>query len=116
MESRGQRRTFRLLDRPGNSLDIVRPITRLAAFELVEIKRDVALKVDRVSLADATGHREARDHGEAVDGDGHDQSAVIVGMITQQFDTPRRDAQRVGLGSKLSEEGVPGAGLQFARG
>src|SRR5208282_531679 len=116
VESRSQRRSLRLLDRPDNSFYVIWPISRLAAFSVVQVKGDVAEKIQGVSTTGASCCRASRDHGESVDSDGHDQAAVVVGVIAQQLDPPGRDAQRGGLKSELGDKGGCSAGFQFARG
>src|SRR5208283_1743376 len=54
VESRSQRRALRLLDRPDNSFYVIWPISRLAAFSVVQVKGDVAEKIQGVSATGAS--------------------------------------------------------------
>jgi hypothetical protein len=116
VEFRGQDLSLCLLDRPDNSFYVIRPVARLAAFQILEVKGDVAEKIHGMRATRTPGGRASRDHGEAVDCDSHDQAAVVISVVAQQFDPPGRNAQRGGRDSELLDKGGCGTGFQFARG
>ena len=99
---------------PADAADIPRPGPGLGLFDLVERKVVGLAEIDRDDRRLSACRTTADNHGRPIDRRGHDQTAVVVGVVAQQLDpagstahdgrfaAEPRGESRAGLRQKLS--------------
>ena len=76
------------LEGPGRALDVFDPA--LAAVERAQLELLLVREVERAEHDPVVGARAQRDPGPEVQGHGEDEPFVVVGVLAEQVDAPRR--------------------------
>ena len=79
---------------PADAADIAGPGPGLGALDRIEREGVGLVEVDRVDRASRPADTPAHDDRRPIDGRGHDQAAVVVGVVAQQLDPAGSTAQR----------------------
>ena len=70
---------------PADAADVPAPSPGLGSFDLLDRKFVGLVKVDRNNAGLSTSSAAAYDHGRPIDRCGHDQTAIVVGVVAQQL-------------------------------